>query len=103
MRIETRKKVNNCIRKVIGHQHLFVQKKTVNVAFKYKCLRKNSTSFTLNPSDTAYLLIYLFYEPSGTSSRSVVVITCASHAQGPQFDPGREHEFLFTFLNALVL
>ena len=24
-------------------------------------------------------------------SRGVVVITCASHAQGPRFDPGREH------------
>ena len=22
---------------------------------------------------------------------SVVVITCASHAQGPQFEPGRKH------------
>ena len=27
--------------------------------------------------------------------RSVVVITCASHAQGPQFDPGRRHIFFF--------
>ena len=25
--------------------------------------------------------------------RSVAVITCASHAQGPQFDPGRRHFF----------
>ena len=24
--------------------------------------------------------------------RSVVVITCASHAQGPRFDPGRKHD-----------
>ena len=29
---------------------------------------------------------------------SVVVITCASHAQGPQFDPGQRHTpFLFNF------
>ena len=25
--------------------------------------------------------------------RSVVVITCASHAQGPRFEPGRKHRF----------
>ena len=25
--------------------------------------------------------------------RSVVVITCASHAQGPRFEPGRKHVF----------
>ena len=29
--------------------------------------------------------------------RSVVVITCASHAQGPRFDPGRKQVFLFFF------
>ena len=33
--------------------------------------------------------------------RSVVVITCASHAQGPRFDPGRKHLFtlakIFTY------
>ena len=28
------------------------------------------------------------------SFRSVVVITCALHAQGPRFEPGRKH-FLF--------
>ena len=27
------------------------------------------------------------------SFRSVVVITCASHAQGPRFEPGRKHHF----------
>ena len=27
--------------------------------------------------------------------RSVVVITCASHAQGPRFEPGRKHRFDF--------
>ena len=29
--------------------------------------------------------------------RSVVVITCASHAQGPRFDPGRKHFFFYDF------
>ena len=29
---------------------------------------------------------------------SVVVITCASHAQGPRFDPGQRHAFYFPFL-----
>ena len=28
--------------------------------------------------------------------RSVVVITCASHAQGPRFDPGRKHVVFFS-------
>ena len=28
---------------------------------------------------------------------SVVVITCASHAQGPQFDPGQKHCNLINF------
>ena len=28
---------------------------------------------------------------------SVVVITCASHAQGPQFDPGQKHSKLINF------
>ena len=28
---------------------------------------------------------------------SVVVITCASHAQGPQFDPGEKHSKLINF------
>ncbi len=32
---------------------------------------------------------------SFASHRSVVVITCASHAQGPRFEPGRWHVFLF--------
>ena len=27
--------------------------------------------------------------------RGVAVITCASHAQGPRFDPGRKHHFFF--------
>ena len=27
--------------------------------------------------------------------RSVVVITCASHAQGPRFEPGRQHRFFW--------
>ena len=27
--------------------------------------------------------------------RSVAVITCASHAQGPQFDPGRNHFLVY--------
>ena len=30
-----------------------------------------------------------------SSFRSVAVITCASHAQGPRFDPGRKHEKVF--------
>ena len=29
---------------------------------------------------------------------SVVVIMCASHAQGPRFDPGQRHAFYFPFL-----
>lgn len=28
-----------------------------------------------------------------TCSCGVVVITCASHAQGPRFDPGQEQSF----------
>ena len=31
---------------------------------------------------------------------SVVVITCASHAQGPQFDPGGRQMFLFFIIVA---
>ena len=31
------------------------------------------------------------------SFRSVVVITCASHAQGRRFEPGRKHWFPFSF------
>ena len=35
--------------------------------------------------------IYLVASPIlAACSRGVVVITCASHAQGPRFDPGRE-------------
>ena len=30
--------------------------------------------------------------------RGVAVITCASHAQGPRFDPGRKHLLFFLFL-----
>ena len=29
------------------------------------------------------------------SFRSVVVITCASHAQGPRFEPGRKQDYFF--------
>lgn len=36
--------------------------------------------------------------------RSVVVITCASHAQGPQFDPGqRQVLFIYLFLSSCSL
>ena len=31
------------------------------------------------------------------SFRSVVVITCASHAQGPRFDPARKQNMYFLF------
>ena len=31
------------------------------------------------------------FSSADVGSRGVVVITCASHAQGPRFDPGREH------------
>ena len=34
------------------------------------------------PKDVVFSVIVSF--------RSVVVITCASHAQGPRFDPGRK-------------
>ena len=30
-------------------------------------------------------------------SCGVVVITYALHTEGPQFDPGRDHRFYFTF------
>ena len=34
--------------------------------------------------------ILLLLEKLEQSFRSVVVITCASHAQGPRFEPGRK-------------
>ena len=43
---------------------------------------------------------------SSCGLHSVVVITCASHAQGPQFDPGRRQLFFFllpTYMHALQL
>ena len=38
------------------------------------------------------------------SFRSVAVITCASHAQGPRFDPGRKHFLIFyqIFYSSLI-
>ena len=37
-----------------------------------------------------------------TSQCSVVVITCASHAQGPRFNPGHWHCYTFCFLFVCV-
>ena len=34
-----------------------------------------------------------------TWSCGVVVITSALHAEGPQFDPGRDHRFLENIIN----
>ena len=34
--------------------------------------------------------------------RGVAVITCASHAQGPRFDPGQKHSFFFSFNDLLL-
>ena len=39
-------------------------------------------------------LILNFSRKYYLSFRSVVVITCASHAQGHRFDPGRKHKIL---------
>ena len=39
-------------------------------------------------------LILLNASPILVSLRGVAVITCASHAQGPRFDPGRWQYFL---------
>ena len=36
-------------------------------------------------------LLLLGFLAINVRSRSVVVITCASHAQGPRFEPGRDH------------
>ena len=35
-------------------------------------------------------------------SCSVVVITCALHAQGPQFDPGQEQAVFVSYLNTVT-
>jgi uncharacterized membrane protein YcaP (DUF421 family) len=37
------------------------------------------------------------YLKQSSSFRSVVVITCASHAQGPRFDPGRKQLYIFFY------
>ena len=34
-------------------------------------------------------------DPIDNSFRSVVVITCALHAQGPRFEPGRKQNTIF--------
>ena len=41
-----------------------------------------------------YTQVNSFFNSRHGSSRGVVVITCASHAQGPRFDPGQEHVLL---------
>ena len=47
----------------------------------------------------ATLILNLSLEANSSSCfRSVVVITCASHAQGPRFDPGRKQGLPFLLL-----
>ena len=46
--------------------------------------KKNLVSFLVLATEP------LMFSSVDVGSRGVVVITCASHAQGPRFDPGRE-------------
>ena len=46
--------------------------------------------------------VIVLWHLSSCGLRSVVVITCASHAQGPQFDPGRRQQFFWVFLPLLL-
>ena len=54
---------------------------------------QNSRKYCATKSIRSDILVCLWLL-SIRGLRSVVVITCASHAQGPQFDPGRR-QFLF--------
>ena len=61
---------------------------------------RSGRNIAVGPVDTLHLFrsdMYVHWQMMPTvhgSFRSVAVITCASHAQGPRFEPGREH-FLF--------
>ena len=55
--------------------------------------------FSVNGTQTLYMsackcpdkkrVLRVIYEVWGIQTGSVVVITCASHAEGPRFEPGR--------------
>ena len=60
--------------------HIQALKENKNEEMDYEGILRQSNS-----------LLLLGFLAVNVRSRSVVVITCASHAQGPRFEPGRDH------------
>ena len=96
--------IKNCIVREslwnVGYIKWYVQWKLVRFYLVPKIWKSNITS-----SSSTSLLNSAIYKNKTRyfraffqgCFRSVVVITCASHAQGPRFDPGRKQVFFFFF------